>query len=52
MKIRLFGLPDEVEQAVPLIEGAFDVVEPSDPYPSRGNSRQVRVYMEVRLPRP
>lgn len=44
-------MPDEVAQATKKIEETFDVVEVSDPYASRGNSRQVRVYLEVRLPR-
>lgn len=36
VKIRLMGLPDEVDEAAP--------------YPCRGNSRQVRVYAKVRTP--
>ncbi|MBB4913330.1 DUF3970 family protein [Streptosporangium saharense] len=50
MKIRLLGLPDEVAQAVERIEQTFDVIDVSAPYPTRGTGRQVRVYLEVRLP--
>ncbi|MFF4417466.1 hypothetical protein ACFYY8_33495 [Streptosporangium sp. NPDC001559] len=50
MKIRLLGLPDETAQAVDLLAQTFDVIDVSDPYPMRGASRQVRVYIEIRLP--
>ncbi|MFD0886077.1 hypothetical protein ACFQ08_16140 [Streptosporangium algeriense] len=50
MKIRLMGLPDETAQAVELLTRTFDVIEVSAPYPTRGTGRQVRVYLEVRLP--
>lgn len=50
MKIRLIGLPDEVTQAVDLLTQTFDVIDASAPYPTRGTGRQVRVYLEIRLP--
>lgn len=50
MKIRIIGLPDEVTQAVDLLTRTLDVIEVSAPYPTRGTGRQVRVYLEVRLP--
>jgi len=50
MKIRITGLPDEVEHAAAEIGSVLDVVETSAPYPCRGISRQVRLYLEVRLP--
>ena len=49
MKIRLIGLPDEVMAAAERLAGVFDLVETSEALPCRGNSRQVRVYAEVRL---
>lgn len=49
MKMRLHGLPEEVEEAVKRLQGIFAVVSVSDPYPDRGASRLVRVYVEVRL---
>jgi hypothetical protein len=56
MKLRLEGTPAECEQAVALLGQTFDVVLVSDPYPNRGRSRLVRVYIEARLnperPRP
>ena len=52
MKIRLMGLPSEVDQAVNLIRDAkiFDVVQLDGPYPNRGRSRMVRLYVEAQLP--
>jgi len=49
VKIRLMGLPEEVTTAADRIAEVLDVVDTSDAYPSRGTSRQVRVYLEVRL---
>ena len=51
MKIRLMGLPSEVDQAVIMIRDAkiFDVVQLDGPYPNRGNSRLVRIYIEAQL---
>jgi hypothetical protein len=48
VKIRLEGTPQECQQAPRLAE-LFEVVSVSDPYPNRGASRLVRVYVEVRL---
>ena len=52
MKIRLMGLPSEVDQAVTIIRDAkiFDVVQVDGPYPNRGRSRLVRIYVEAQLP--
>ncbi|MEU6790016.1 hypothetical protein ABZ912_63500 [Nonomuraea angiospora] len=52
MKIRIIGLPDEVTQAADLIARTFDAIEISAPLPCRGNSRNMRIYTEVRLPQP
>jgi hypothetical protein len=51
MNIRLTGLPSDVGQAVTLIRDAkiFDVVQVDGPYPNRGRSRLVRVYIEAQL---
>jgi hypothetical protein len=51
MKIRIMGLPAEVAQAVKAFTDAdsLDVIEVSDPYPNRGDSRMVRVYIEAQL---
>ena len=51
MNIRLTGLPADVGQAVTLIRNAkiFDVVQVHGPYPNRGRSRLVRVYIEAQL---
>jgi hypothetical protein len=51
VKIRLEGTPQECQQAAPRLAEVFDVVAVSDPYPNRGRSRLVRVYLEVRLGR-
>ena len=52
MKIRLMGLPGEVDQAITIISTvqALDVVQVDGPYPNRGRSRMVRLYVEVQLP--
>lgn len=50
MKIRLHGTPDEVRQAANRLREAFRVVSESDPYPDRGASELVRVYLEIRPP--
>ena len=49
MKIRMHGTEDECRAAAALIEAGLEVVSASDPYPDRGASRLVRVYLEVRL---
>jgi hypothetical protein len=51
MKIRLMGLPSEIDQAVIMIRDAkiFDVVQLDGPYPNRGRSRMVRLYIEAQL---
>lgn len=48
MKIRIIGLPAEVTDGIERLRKVLDVVSVSDPYPCRGASRQVRVYVEVR----
>jgi hypothetical protein len=51
VKIRLMGLPAEVTSVINVINQAdtLDVIEVSDPYPNRGDSRMVRVYIEAQL---
>ena len=51
MKIRLSGLPAEIDQAVNALSeaDALDVIEVSSPYPNRGDSRIIRVYIEAQL---
>lgn len=49
MKIRLMGTAAECRAAVAVLADSprLAVVEVSDPYPNRGDSRQVRVYVEA-----
>jgi hypothetical protein len=49
VKLRLHGTPAEVAEATRRLVGVLDVVSVSEPYPDRGPSRLVRVYLEVRL---
>lgn len=49
MKIRLTGLPAEVETAAARIAGVLTVLETSRPYPRRGNSALVSLYLDVTL---
>jgi hypothetical protein len=49
MKMRLHGTPGEVTEATRRLVEVLDVVAVSEPYPDRGASVLVRVYLEVRL---
>jgi hypothetical protein len=49
MKVRLHGTREEVAEATRRLLEVLDVVSVSDPYPDRGASVLVRVYLEVRL---
>jgi hypothetical protein len=49
VKVRLHGTAAEVAEAARRLVEAFDVVAVSEPYPDRGASVLVRVYLEVRL---
>jgi hypothetical protein len=49
MKLRLHGTREEVAEATRRLLQVLDVVAVSDPYPDRGASLLVRVYLEVRL---
>jgi hypothetical protein len=50
MKIRI-SLPAEVAPVIEALNAAdhLDLIEVSDPYPNRGDSRLVRVYIEAHL---
>jgi hypothetical protein len=52
VKVRLHGTPGEVAAATRRLVEVLDVVAVSEPYPDRGASVQVRVYLEVRLDAP
>jgi hypothetical protein len=49
MKIRITGLPAEIPPVIQALTSAdtLDVTEVSDPYPNRGGSGLVRVYIEA-----
>lgn len=49
MKMRISGRPGEVAAAVDLIREMFDVLTVSAAYPLRNQSREVRVYVDMRL---
>lgn len=49
IKIRLEGLPDEVEKAVADLMNAFRVLSVSEPYNNRRGSLYVRRYVDVEL---
>jgi hypothetical protein len=50
VKLRLHGTRPEVAEATRRLVQVLDVVAVSPPYPDRGASALVRVYLEVRLP--
>lgn len=52
MKLRLMGLPDECDAVLAVLRQHLDVVQVDGPYPNRGDSRQIRMYAEVRVPTP
>jgi hypothetical protein len=49
MRLRLHGTPAECQTATRRLTEVFDVVSVSGPYPDRGRSVLVRVYLELRL---
>ena len=49
MRIRIQGLPDEAEAAAKLIGRVTDVITSSGQRPLRGNSKEVFIYLEVRI---
>jgi hypothetical protein len=49
VKLRLHGTPADVAEATRRLAEAFQIVAVSRPYPDRGTSTLVRVYLEVRL---
>jgi hypothetical protein len=52
MKLRLHGTGDEVAEVIRRLVEVLDVVSVSPPYPDRGASVLVRVYLEVRRDHP
>jgi hypothetical protein len=52
MKLRLHGTHAEVAEATRRLGQVLEVVAVSPPYPDRGASVLVRVYLEVRLELP
>jgi hypothetical protein len=54
MKLRLMGTPEECARVAFLLRVGppeLEVLEVDGPYPNRGDSRQVRAYLELRLAR-
>jgi hypothetical protein len=51
MKIRLMGLPAEVDPTLKILQETrtLDLLQVDGPYPNRGDSRLVRVYIEAQL---
>ena len=52
MKIRLHGTEDECREVAERLAGIIDVLAISAPYPDRGASMLVRVYVEARIAPP
>ncbi len=50
MNIRLHGTKGECAVAVHSIQEVLTVLSVSEPYPDRGTSILVRVYLDVRIP--
>lgn len=47
--IRLIGRVEEITASVQQIRQVLDVIEESAPYPCRGNTQQVRIYLRATL---
>ena len=52
VKIRLQGLPDDVQRLIEMLRtceavGDLLLLSVSDPYPNRGDSKYVRVYVDA-----
>lgn len=47
IKVRVEGLPEEVEAFVAELETYCEVLSKSAPYSNRGQSRYVRVYLDA-----
>jgi hypothetical protein len=52
MKIRLHGTANECREVAERLAGVVEVLVVSDPYPDRGASVLVRVYVEARITPP
>jgi hypothetical protein len=52
MKIRLWGTEDECREVAERLAGVIEVLSVSEPYPDRGASVLVRVYVEARIAPP
>jgi hypothetical protein len=52
MKIRLHGTGDECREVAERLAAVVDVLAVSEPYPDRGASVLVRVYVEARIAPP
>lgn len=50
VRVRLEGLPDEVQRIADAMQAAGCVLERSREYANRGGSRYVRVYLDCDLP--
>lgn len=49
VKLRLDGLPDEVQDTLDKSRELYELLSVSKPYPNR-NSEYVRVYVEIKAP--
>jgi hypothetical protein len=49
VKLRVHGTAEECAQVVEALRQVLDVVSQSEPYPDRGRTFLVRVYLDVRL---
>ena len=47
VKIRVHGIPEEVESVLQRLRSQMTVLSESEPYADRGKSQYVRVYLDV-----
>jgi hypothetical protein len=50
IKMRLEGLPEDIQKLVEDLKKKYEVLDVSKPYENRGTSKFVRVYVSVKTP--
>ena len=49
IKIRLEGLPEEIEKAAEKLSNSFRILQQSEPYLNKGKSVFARIYIDAEL---
>lgn len=49
IKMRLHGTEKEIQESIKSLEKEFKLLSVSEPYPDRGKSQYVRVYIDAEI---